>query len=613
MACGNPQKGVALRAGRCLQSIQNVHFTHSDFLQRMSKSLNSNTDPEALALRTTRKGVYLTLFAVAAFATLLLFFASLSYFRANETQEANNRLSLYEKSLSDNLQRFQHLPYVLSRDFLVIDGARGNNLGSLNIRLEEFTDKAQLEAIYLLDTGGTVIAASNYAQSNTFLHQNYGFRPYFTSALAGRSGEFFGVGATTGRPGYFISESISDHAGNIIGVIAIKLDMSQLQASWERGGEKILVSNEDGVVVLSSVPEWLYKTTVPLSAEQKINIVNKRQFGNQSLETLGWEKLDNASVSVGNERFIYASSSASRLNWTVHFLLDERRMFERAALATVLFGVAIVTLLGIATFIRSERIRSALKISQQDRLELINTNKELKTAQIELARSGKLAALGQLSASVTHELGQPISALRNHLTAADISGEITSQKTVSKLTAVIDRMENLTKQLRFFVKPGEEKFEPISINAAVNGAMELVRHDLKAAHVETKIELADVDEKLLGNRLRLEQVIVNLMLNSMAAMESADSKKLSISSYIQGDAIILILTDTGSGIGDRNIETLQEPFHTTRASGDGLGLGLSISAEIIRDHNGTMEAENIEGGGTRFTLTLPILQSGQSQ
>ncbi|MEM8540857.1 MAG: cache domain-containing protein [Pseudomonadota bacterium] len=575
--------------------------------------MNSITDPEALALRTTRKGVYLTLFAVAAFATLLLFFASLSYFRANETQEANNRLSLYEKSLSDNLQRFQHLPYVLSRDSMIINGALNQNLNALNVRLEEFTDKAQLEAIYQLDTNGTVIAASNYAEENTFLHQNYGFRPYFTTALAGRSGEFFGVGATTGRPGYFISEPISDGNGNIVGVIAIKLDMSQLQASWERGGEKILVSNEDGVVVLSSVPDWLYKTTVDLSGEQKVNIVNKRQFGNQALEKLDWVMLDNASVSVGNERFIYASSPASRLNWTVHFLLDERRMYERAALATVLFGIAIVTLLVIATFIRSERIRSALKISQLDRLELITTNKELKSAQTELARSGKLAALGQLSASVTHELGQPIPALRNHLTAAEISGEITSQKTVSKLTAVIDRMDNLTKQLRFFVKPGQEKFEPISINDAVTSAMELVRHDLQAAQVETLINPHETEVKILGNRLRLEQVIVNLILNSMAAMETSEEKKLIINSDIKGDAAILILTDTGSGIGDRSIETLQEPFHTTRASGDGLGLGLSISAEIIRDHNGTMAAENITGGGTIFTLTLPILQTGKAQ
>lgn len=564
-------------------------------------------------MRTTRKGVYLTLFVVAAFATLLLFFASLSYFRANETQEANNRLSLYAKSLSDNLQRFQHLPYVLSRDSMVIDGALRQNLSALNVRLEQFTEKALLEAIYLLDESGTVIAASNYAEPDTFLHQNYGFRPYFTSAMAGRSGEFFGVGATTGRPGYFISEPISDAAGKIIGVIAIKLDMSQLQASWERGGEKILVSNEDGVVVLSSVPDWLYKTTVDLSADQKANIVSKKQFGNQALDTLGWKMLDGASVSLGDERYIYASSPASRLNWTVHFLLDERRMYERAALATVMFGIAIVTLLVIATFIRSERIRSALKISQQDRLELIDTNKELKNAQTELARSGKLAALGQLSASVTHELGQPISALRNHLAAAEISGEITSQKTVSKLTAVIDRMDNLTKQLRFFVKPGQEKFEPVSIAETVRGALELVRHDLLAAQIETIIELSGHDVKILGNRLRLEQVFVNLILNSMAAMESSTPKKVIISSEIHDDLVKLILTDTGSGIGDRSMETLQEPFHTTRASGDGLGLGLSISSEIIRDHNGTMEAENVVGGGTRFTVTLPILRTGENQ
>lgn len=578
--------------------------------QPVGKSLSNDTDPEALALRSTRKSVYLTLVAIAVVATLLLFFASLSYFRSAEIQEAKNRLSFYEESLSDNLQRFQHLPYVLSRDSMVLNGARSQDIANLNTRLKDFTDRAQLEAIYVLDTTGTVIAASNYAEPDTFLNQNYAFRPYFTAAMAGRTGEFFGVGATTGRPGYFISEPLTNRGGIVVGVIAIKLDMSQLQKSWERGGEKIFVSNEDGVVVLSSSPEWLYRTTLNLTAEQKINIINKRQFGTQSLDSLNWEQFETSSISVDDERFIYASSPTGRLNWTVHFLLDERGMYERATLATVLFGIAIVILLVIATFIRSERIRTALKSSQFDRRKLIEANTELQTAQTELARSGKLAALGQLSASVTHELGQPISALRNHLAAADISGEITSQKTVSKLSAVIDRMDNLTRQLRFFVKSGEEKFEPLVIKDMLDAAMELVRHDLQTAGVRTNIELNDGGVQLLGNRLRIEQVIVNLILNSKAAMEAVQDKELNITSYVKGNAVNLALADTGIGIGDRSVETLQEPFHTTRASGTGLGLGLSISAEIIRDHNGRMDAKNMATGGARFTVSLPISEPG---
>ena len=572
----------------------------------MRKNLNIETDPDALALRSTRKGVFITLIALAAAATLLLFFAALSYFKATETQNAQSRLSLYEKSLSDNLHRFQHLPYVLSRDAMIIGAAPQNDLSALNIRLHDFTEKAQLEAIYLLDMDGIVIAASNYDAPDTFLNQNYGFRSYFTSALSGKSGEFFGVGATTGRPGYFISEPVRNAEGVIQSVVAIKLDMSELQASWQRGGENIFVSDENNVVVLSSVSEWLYKTIAPLSAEQKINLINERQFGSQQLDPLDWRSLGTEAVSLDEKRFIYASSPADRLNWTVHFLLDESRMYERATLATVLFGIAIITLLIIATFIRSERIRSALQISQGDRMELIKANKNLKTAQNELARSSKLAALGQLSASVTHELGQPISALRNHLTAAEIGGEITSQKTLSKLSAIIDRMDNLTKQLRFFVKPGAEKFEPFVMRSALESAMELVKHDLQAAGISTKIELGAMNAQVIGNRLRIEQVVVNLILNSMAAMETSPQKTLIISGLATEKMIIISIEDTGSGIGDQSLETLQEPFHTTRASGDGLGLGLSISAEIIRDHNGTMEGYNIESGGARFTIALPL-------
>lgn len=566
--------------------------------------------PDMQIARTTRKSVYYTLIVVVVAATTLLFLGAVSYFRSIEIQEAGNRLSLYEKSLSDGLERFQHLPYVLARDAKVIGGARGIELDQLNVRLRGFAEKAKLEAVYLLDSFGTAIAASNFGTESSFIGQNYAFRPYYIKAMRGQTGEFFGVGTTTGRPGYFISEPILDARGVAVAVIVIKLDMSGLERAWVDAGEKIIVSNDAGIVVLTSHSQWLYKTLVALTPEQRINIMNKRQFGNQPLDLLDWKKTDPYSAFIGDQRFIHVTGAADRLGWDVHFFQDERRIYERAALVSGIFGLFIVLLLVFAVFLRSERIRQALAVSQSDRHKLIIANKELRNAQKELSQSSKLAALGQLSASVTHELGQPISALRNYLAAAEISGHITSDKTLLNFSNVIDRMDNLTRQLRLFIKPGTEKFEQFDIGDVIDGAMALVEHDINAAGIKMDCSSSGQKALVFGNKLRLEQVIVNLIQNSIAAMDGVENKALNIKTEIIDSDVVVSVRDTGHGIGIKKLDELQEPFHTTRASGRGMGLGLSISAEIVKDHNGRMTAENLSEGGCVFCIYLPHSDTG---
>lgn len=578
---------------------------------------------EALSLsspeleRGPRKRVSIILVSVAIITTIALFFVSLSYFRVVETEEAQSRLTLYKRSLNDTLERFQYLPFVLARDPAVINQARsntGSGSDSLSIRLSEFANIAELEAIYFMDVTGEVLASSNYKAVKSFVGQNYGFRPYFQSALRGKRGEFFGLGATTGRPGYFVSEPVYKDE-KLTGVIAIKLDMSELQDVWEQGGENVLVSNENGVTILSSQANWLYQTLSNLSADELQLIISNQQFGNQDLAPLNWQLSGTQAARLDDQNYIYASEPIERLSWTVHYLLSETRLYERAITATTVFGGVLAILLVFATFMRSVRIRTALDISQSDRAQLITTNTELQSAQEELSRSSKLAALGQLSASVTHELGQPISALRNHLAAAEIGGEITSMSTLGKLNKVIDRMENITKQLRFFTKPAftgdTETWQDTALQDVVKGAMDLVEHDLISAKIKVDMDLCSDRLIVKGHRHRLEQVLVNLMTNSIAAMSDEDNKKLEITVRKDQDLAQIIVRDTGAGFGNRDVNKLQEPFHTTRASGDGMGLGLSITAAIIKEHNGILEANNIAAtgnvqSGAEFIVSLPI-------
>lgn len=566
--------------------------------------------------RPQRKRVTVILIVVTIAMIVSLFFAATSYFRSEETTEAANRLSLYTRSLNDTLERFQYLPYVLSKDPLVVSGVSTGRDGvipfELNNRLAEFANVSNLEAIYLMNLSGSVIASSNYNLPQSFMGQNYAFRPYFQDALSGNRGEFFGVGATTGRPGYFVSEPVFENS-KIIGVIAIKIDMSELQSLWEKGGENVFVSNGDGIVVLSSNPSWLYRTLQALSSDEIAAIAINRQFIGKELISLDWANQGDDVAKLDGGNFVYAKEPINRLDWTVHYLLSETRVYERTLLTTVIFGSVLAVFLVFATFMRSVRIRSALSISQSDRAQLLKTNYELKTAQEQLSRTSKLAALGQLSASVTHELGQPISALRNHLTAAEISGELKPGHTLEKFTRVIDRMDNITKQLRFFTRPistvgHEDKQQNIDIQEVIKGALDLVEHTLQSAGVKAVFNTQSRLIYTLGNRLRLEQVIVNLLTNSITAMEDRTAKKLEISLQTHEKIVNIVVRDNGTGFGDRDIAKLQEPFHTTRASGDGMGLGLSIATEIIREHKGMITAQNLEHGGAEFIISLPLLK-----
>lgn len=540
----------------------------------------------------------------------VLFVSAVSYFRGEEVEEANARLSLYSRSVNETLERFQHLPYVLARDALVVAVAgQDEKPDVLNIRLRQYADEASLEAIYLMDGQGQVLSASNFALPQSFVGKNYGFRPYFVSSSEGNRGEFFGVGATTGRPGYFVSETVTSYDGDFLGVIAIKLDMSELQAAWETAGERVFVSNADGVVVLSSNNDWLYKLLNPLNNQQIDGIKKGRQFGDQNLELLDWRQDTSHEATFQNDRFIYVANPADRLGWTVHYLLSEKRIYERATLTTAIFGVAIICLVLFSTFLRSRRIGAALTISQNDREQLRIANAELETAQSELEKTSKLAALGQLSASVTHELGQPISALRNYLTAAELSGDIANEATRLKLFRVTERMENITKQLRFFIRSNDDGFKQVDLRKVASGAVELLEHKISAANIDLITEFSDAPTFVMGNQLRLEQVIVNLISNSIGAIgtdgEASGGGKVEISIDATGDKVILNVKDNGIGFGNRSLEVLTEPFHTTKASGDGMGLGLSIASEIIREHNGEIFAEMPVEGGSRFSICLP--------
>ncbi|WP_419912665.1 sensor histidine kinase [Hoeflea sp.] len=564
--------------------------------------------------------------AVAVLAVAGIFRLSYAYFQSEELSKADERLSLYRSSVVAALERFSHLTYVLARDPFVIATAGDNDTDLLNRRLKGFAQQAGLDAIYLMGRDGETISASNAGEPSSFVGQNYGFRPYFKDAMAGNQGRFYGIGATTGEPGYFIADSVRDASGAVLGVIAIKIDLSRLQESWRRGGEQVFMTNADGVVLLSSDRDWSYRVLSPLTNEQRELIRSSRQFPGQALDPLDWTPLPAQRARINNTERLHLTETGLPHGWQLHYLASDDRAITRAWLAT---GTAVI-LAGILFMLmqiqRTRRMKAALKRSEEEEAQLRRANerlaveieerrtaeRRLKRTQGELDRASRLAALGRLAASVTHELGQPIAAMRNHLAAAEMSAQ-GNIALAGGLSGLVDRMEGITRQLKFFARTESENFENVDLREAMQASLALVQPNLCTIDADVVTGFAEEPVVVRGSRLRLEQVMTNLLRNAVDAMEETDRPEIRIGIGLAGPTAWFEIRDNGHGLGDATLADIREPFVTTRESGRGMGLGLAISSTIVNDHGGVMTATNAEGGGAVFRVEFPVTPESEAR
>ena len=560
------------------------------------------------------------LLLIAAFITCAtgLFYGSYTYFKGQELERAAARLTLYRSAAENELRHFAHLPFLLSLDPVVQGTLVDGDPEVLNVRLARFAQSAGLDAIYLMDQTGDTIAASNAKLPSSFVGQNYAFRPYFQDAMNGELAEFYGIGATTGVPGYFYAMPVGLSPGGPAGVIAIKVNLSALQDSWQASGERIMLSNANGIVLLASEPEWRYRTLETLTNQQRDRITSFRQFGQEPLEPLQWapDRI-NQTADIDGQQLLYLATQDLPNSWKLHFFLPDDEAVTRAALTTGTMVLAAVLAI-IALQIRRGRVMGeALRKSEDEEVLLRRANERLaveiderrsaeralQKTQADLERAGRLAALGQLASSVTHELGQPIAAMRNQIVAS----EMTAGPSVlgEKMQGLVARMENITKQLKFFSRKGRDQFEAVDIEQVLADALELLVPSITRADASIDVQNLNTPVVVQANRLRLEQVITNIVRNALDAVDGAEVRQITIAITTEKDRLYLDVTDTGHGLGDYTLDDLREPFTTTRESGQGMGLGLTISAGIVSDHGGTITASDNPSGGATFRIDLP--------
>ena len=298
----------------------------------------------------------------------------LSVGRAFESAGAAFSLSKFGQR---RIGTISHLTYVMAQDPFVIETAQGDGTGVLNQRFEDFAAQAGLDAIYLMNEDGITISASNFREVGSFVGQNYAFRPYFQMALSGEQGRFYAIGTTTGLPGYFIANAVLGEAGTPTGVVAIKIDFSDLQESWRNSGEQVLLANEDGVVLLSSDPDWQYRVLNPLSEQQQEAIRQARQFPGQELEPLDWSRISETQARISGSKRLHLAASELPHGWSLHYFASDDRAVARSWLVTALFVLLAGVVFTALQIQRTRRVGAALARSEREEAQLRQANERL--------------------------------------------------------------------------------------------------------------------------------------------------------------------------------------------------------------------------------------------
>lgn len=560
----------------------------------------------------------------------------LGSYLAHEQQVASQRLDAFALSLEATLNRHESLPGLLALEpslaALLREPDNAQRIAAANAYLEAAQQGAAVAATYLIDANGLTLAASNWRQPRSFVGHNYAFRPYFSDALAHGLGRFYGVGVTTGEPGYFLAAPVRS-AGRVLGVVVLKVGLEAMEQAMAESGDTLLLADADGIVFLSSQRRLRYRTLAPLPAAVSARLAETRQYGNQTIQPLADRPLalDGSApqrlalAGEASRDLLTLSRPVGNLGWRVVQLgrPDEARgaafSGAMAAALAAAFGLGVAAHLRHRRRRREElrRIHGELEQRIAERTadltgkvaELQRTEAILHETRDAAVQAGKLAVLGQLSAGISHELNQPLAALR---TFADNASALLARgrydevgENLQMIGELVGRTGRIVRQLKSFARKEAATAQAVTVASAIEHALLLVEPRRRDSAATIAVSQDDPALCVVAEAGRFEQVLVNLMLNGLDAMHGQPAPRLEIDVARRGANVRLAVRDHGPGIADDVRNHLFEPFYTTKPAGEGLGLGLAISLAIVESYGGTLRTENAADGGAVFVLTLP--------
>lgn len=551
-------------------------------------------------------------------------------------RQAEATLMLDQALLASELDRHRATPVVLASEDIIVQALRRPDpatLDRVNARLDMLAVQTGAAAIYLVDRQGKTIAANNYRTPVSFVGADYAYRPYFRAAMQTGSDEYFALGSRSGRPGLYLSRRVGPDSEGA-GVIVVKIEFDKVEAAWRRQAEQALVSNRDGVILLASDPARRFRTLTPLEPNREKALRDSRQFGDAPLTPLDPPIVTarDGRIQMGGKVFVPLRRALPVEDWTLLLLVpiaDADRAAGPVRWTAGLAGALVMVVLAWIWRARLRRldgqrqeaeVRRELELRVEERTTALTTanaqlsnqiedrkrtEARLRTLQADLVQANRLAHLGQIVAGVAHEINQPVAAIRanadNALTLLSREQPQAAQDKLTRIQGLTERIGSIVEDLRGFARKTPPRTTTVVVDEAVEGALLLVSSRMRDEGVAVE-RTGQARVSAQGDRIRLEQVLVNLLQNAFEALGDQADARIGLDISTTDDLVVIAVTDNGPGLSQVTLRTLFTPFSTTKPNG--LGLGLVISRDIVEAFGGSLVVASPERRGARFEVRL---------
>ncbi|ARC88396.1 ATP-binding protein [Rhodovulum sp. MB263] len=533
-------------------------------------------------------------------------------FTESTRSRAQVRMALYSGNVVSELQRASVVPLLLSRDPTLIRALENVDFSQSSQLLISYVDEIGAASLQLLDDSGRVVAATDRSKIGTNLRS----APFFVEALRSNDTVFITSRAEAGNFTFTYSRAIMVDRRKA-GVIVVGVDLAKFEQSWAGISDAVIVTDSEGQIILATEPRWRGRLVdEALEARSAPSAVARAIQA-----TADWGALPPDAYVMG-EAVMRNEARIPFRGWRIISFTPYVSIRDKvnAVLALEIMGFAM--LLALSFYLLSRRAQMKSLGYQRETVELRELNarlqreiaereraeKNLEVAEQTLEQSSKLAALGEMSAAISHELNQPLAAMKTYLAGARLllqrKRPEEALSSFQRIDDLIERMGAITRQLKSYARKGGDAFEPLDMRFSVSSALSMMEPQLKRRKVTITRSVPREPVMVMADRIRLEQVIINLLRNALDATRESPEPRIDLI-LSAGETATLTVRDNGHGIED--IDKLFEPFYTTKQSGDGVGLGLAISSSIVADLGGRLTARNAREEGAVFEVQLPVL------